>query len=229
MRGFLIDIEGLDASGKQTQTALLFNRLKSGYPIKKIEFPDYDDPSSTLVRMYLDGQFGGSPSDVNAYAASSFYAVDRYASYKRHWEADYRAGKVILADRYTSSNAIHQASKLVGAARRDFLNWLYDYEYQKLGIPKPDLVLYLQMPPPVILRLLSERYHGDEARKDIHERDSRYLEDCYESALDAAAHYGWKLICCMDGERLRSVEEIHREITSCVMEQLKTHQFERRV
>ena len=113
MSGKLIVIEGLDGSGKSTQTELLQKNLAAlSVDTKRIKLPDYDDPSSTLVRMYLGGEFGNDPSCVNVYAASSFYAVDRYASYSRHWKEDYLSGKVILADRYTSSNAVHQAVKL---------------------------------------------------------------------------------------------------------------------
>lgn len=166
MSGKLIVIEGLDGSGKSTQTELLQKKLAAlSVDTKRIKLPDYDDPSSTLVRMYLGGEFGNDPSCVNVYAASSFYAVDRYASYSRHWKEDYLSGKVILADRYTSSNAVHQAVKLPQSEWDDYIKWLCDYEYEKLAVPKPDRIIYLDMPVDVSQQLMTKRYGGDEVKK----------------------------------------------------------------
>ena len=166
MPGKLIVIEGLDGSGKSTQTELLQKKLAAlSVDTKRIKLPDYDDPSSTLVRMYLGGEFGNDPSCVNVYAASSFYAVDRYASYSRHWKEDYLSGKVILADRYTSSNAVHQAVKLPQSEWDDYIKWLCDYEYEKLAVPKPDRIIYLDMPVDVSQRLMTKRRRRGEKRR----------------------------------------------------------------
>ncbi len=213
--GRLAVIDGLDGSGKTTQFDRLSEYLDNhGTSYRRICFPDYDEPSSALVKMYLAGEFGGSADAVNAYAASSFYAVDRYASYKRFWEEDYRAGRLILAARYTTSNAIHQMAKLPREEWDDYLAWLEDYEYGKLGLPRPSAVAFLDMPPEVSQRLLSHRYAGDESRKDIHERDRAYLRRCRETALYAAERLGWKVVsCARDGEPLPEAE-----ITACLIQ-----------
>ena len=189
--GQLVVLDGLDGSGKTTQLARLGGYLTGrGIHYRQISFPDYRNPSSSLVRMYLDGAFGSSPDAVGAYAASSFYAVDRYASYKQFWQPDYEAGALILAARYTTSNAIHQMGKLPKSEWDAYLRWLEDYEYGLLGLPRPDLVIFLDMPPEVSQTLLSGRYEGDEAKKDIHERDRAYLLRCRDSALYAAEAMG---------------------------------------
>lgn len=188
----LIVIEGLDGSGKATNAALLADYLKEqGKTVKKITFPVYDSDSSALVRMYLSGQFGTKPSDVGAYAASAFYAVDRFASYRTDWKEALDAGHYVIADRYTTSNAVHQASKLEGAERDSYLEWLYDFEFVKLGLPRPDAVIYLDVPPEVSQKLIEGRYQGDNSKKDIHEKDVAYLEHCREAALYAADRLGW--------------------------------------
>lgn len=195
--GRLVVLDGLDGSGKSTQLDRLHTWLEdSGIPYRPICFPDYDQPSSALVKMYLAGEFGDKAGDVNAYAASSFYAVDRYASYKRFWQKDYEAGKTIVAARYTTSNAIHQMAKMPREQWADYLSWLEDYEYGKLGLPRPDAVLFLDMPLEIAQQLLSHRYQGHEERKDIHERDLTYLENCRRAALYAAETSGWQVISC---------------------------------
>lgn len=209
----LVVIEGLDGSGKSTQTALLKEYLTvHGTPVRQIKLPDYDDPSSTLVKMYLGGEFGSNPEDVNVYAASSFYAVDRYASYRRHWQADYEAGTLILADRYTTSNAVHQAVKLPETEWKDYLQWLSDYEYVKLGIPRPDSVLFLDMPVDVSQKLMTARYGGEEGKKDVHEANVQYLYACRKAALFAATELGWSVVTCADGDRPLPIEQIHADI-----------------
>lgn len=193
----LIVLDGLDGSGKSTQLERLngyFSENNINY--KQISFPDYEQPSSALVTMYLRGEFGGSAEAVNAYAASSFYAVDRYASYKKFWQEDYEAGKLILAARYTTSNAIHQMGKLPRDQWDAYLAWLEEYEYGLLQLPRPDRVLFLDMPLDISQRLLSGRYGGAEEKKDIHERDIAYLKTCRESALYAAEKLGWIVISC---------------------------------
>ena len=208
----LIVIEGLDGSGKATQAKQLADNLsRQGYAVREVSFPDYDSPSSALVKMYLAGEFGDRPSDVNAYAASAFYAVDRYASFKKDWQQDYARG-VVIADRYTTSNAIHQCSKLPAGEWEDFLNWLFDMEYQKLGIPRPELVIYLRVDPEVSQALMLARYGGHEERKDIHERDMDYLRRCQNAADYCAQRLGWQVVeCCEDG-RMRSIESIQADI-----------------
>jgi len=190
----LIVIEGLDGSGKATQAKLLTSTLQEmGRTVRQVSFPDYESDSSALVKMYLAGEFGTSPSDVNAYAASSFYAVDRYASFKKDWEKDYAEG-IIVADRYTISNAIHQCSKLPQEQWDGYLDWLFDFEYRLLGIPEPDLVIYLKVDPEVSQRLLAERYHGDISKEDIHEKDREYLRRCQEAAAYCVDRLGWSVI-----------------------------------
>ena len=208
----LIVIEGLDGSGKATQAKRLTEALvEKGIPVREVSFPDYGSDSSALVRMYLSGQFGTDPQDVNAYAASSFFAVDRFASYKKDWHRDYARG-VVIADRYTTSNAVHQCSKLPKEQWDDFLNWLFDFEYKKLGIPAPDRVIYLNVDPAISQALMTARYSGDENKKDIHERDIAYLRHSREAAAYCAEKLGWETVdCCRDGQ-MRSIEDIHKDV-----------------
>ena len=212
--GKLIIFEGLDGSGKGTQAALTAQKLRQRcVTLRHVTFPDYDSESSALVKMYLSGRFGQKPDDVNAYAASSFYAVDRFASYKTDWGAFYREGGLVLSDRYTTSNAVHQCSKLPPAQWDGFLNWLFDFEYKKIGIPEPDLVLYLAVDPEVSQKLLENRYHGDESKKDIQEKDREYMARSRAAAEYCARTLGWQRIeCTCAGRAMRPVEEINAEI-----------------
>lgn len=220
--GKLIVIEGLDGCGKTTQINRLPEVLsKKGLDSKIISFPDYEDPSSTLVRMYLGGEFGDKPDSVNAYAASLFYAVDRYASYKRHWSEYYEAGGVIISGRYVESNAYHQMAKLPEEEWETYLEWLYETEYQKTAIPKPDLVIFLDMPVEVSTAMMTSRYSGDEAKKDIHEKDKQYLSNCRKAAKYAAQNKGWTVIGCAENGRPRSIEAISEDIAKCVLEAVK--------
>lgn len=213
MNGKLIVIEGLDGSGKATQAQLLCKSLKErGMKVKKVSFPNYDSDSSALVKMYLNGQFGTDPNDVNAYAASSFYAVDRYASYKKDWGTFYSAGGVIVADRYTTSNAIHQCSKLPKNQWDEYLDWLFYFEYVQLGIPKPDVVIYLNVDTKISQKLMTKRYKGNENRKDIHEGNLKYLEHSREASEYCSRKLGWKEIICCTENGMRSIEDIHGEI-----------------
>ncbi|KLU67906.1 thymidylate kinase [Desulfosporosinus acididurans] len=215
MKGKLIVIEAGDGSGKATQTKLLFERLKAeNYTIKKVEFPNYKSDSSTLIKMYLKGEFGRNPNDVNPYAASTFYTVDRYASYKKEWEEFYLGGGIILADRYTTSNMVHQASKLLDKGERKvYLDWLEDLEFQKFKLPVPDCVIFLDMPPHFSQTLMNNRQNkfGDE-NKDIHESNYEYLVHSYNTACEIGADYEWKRIDCVSNDKLRSIEEIHNDI-----------------
>lgn len=209
----IIVIEGLDGSGKATQTKILADKLiQNGLTVKKLGFPDYSNPSSSLVKMYLDGSFGDKPEDVNAYAASAFYAVDRVASFLQFWKADYENGSVILSDRYATSNIIYQMSKLDESLWESFIEWQTDFEYNKLGIPQPDLVIYLDVEPEISQKLMEKRYNGDSSKKDLHEKNLKFLLDCRKSAVYAAKKCGWIVInCCKNGE-IKSIDEIAKEI-----------------
>jgi len=209
MKGKLVVIEGVDGSGKSTQ----FNRLVRRLEQEKTDFrtfklPRYSEPSSAPLRMYLNGDFGDDPDCVNAYAASVLFAVDRYASYKLDWGAYYDKGGLVLADRYTTSNAVHQGAKLGRADRGAFFDWLFDLEYGRMELPKPDLVLLLDMPTELSLKLIG----GRDGAADIHERDVRYLRDCRVCALDAAQRFSWRVVPCAQDGKIRGVEDIHAQI-----------------
>ena len=220
--GKLVVIEGLDGSGKSTQLDLLYENLKKhGIECRAVSFPDYDNPSSTLVKMYLNGNFGTNPNDVNAYAASVFYTVDRYASYKAKWGEYYKNGGTVVSGRYTTSNAVHQASKLSEDKWEDFLSWLYDFEYNKIGIPKPDKVIFLDMPVEVSQKLLTKRYEGDNSKKDIHESDTEYLDRCRKAAIFTANYSGWEIIPCADCGEARSIEDIANDVLNSVLKLYK--------
>ncbi|HHZ06546.1 MAG TPA: deoxynucleoside kinase [Clostridiales bacterium] len=212
-KGKLIVIEGLDGSGKATQTAGVLRHLtENRLDVKSVSFPDYDNPSSALVKMYLDGSLGHTPGDVNPYAAASFYAVDRYASYKQFWQRDYAAGKLILADRYATSNAIYQLAKLPQTQWDSFLEWIEDYEYNLLQLPRPDRVIFLDMPPSISQHLMSQRYNGDEGKKDLHESNVAYLQQCRQSALYSAQKLNWHIILCAENNKPRNIDSINNEI-----------------
>ena len=218
-KGRLIVIEGLDGSGKATQAKLLAETLqKQGLKVRSVTFPDYESDSSALVKMYLRGEMGSHPDDVNAYAASTFYAVDRYASYKKDWQKAYAEGEIIIADRYTTSNMVHQCSKLPKEQWESYLDWLFDLEYTKMGIPAPDAVVYLQVDPAVSQRLMSQRYQGDESKKDIHEKDTEYLARSRNAAEYCADRYGWRRVECTGDGAMRSIESIHASVLQTLKE-----------
>ncbi|MBQ7231599.1 MAG: deoxynucleoside kinase [Oscillospiraceae bacterium] len=211
--GKLIVIEGTDGSGKSTQFRRLTQRLESeGKAFQKLVFPQYAEPSSALIRMYLGGEFGSNPADVNAYAASVFYAVDRYASFKKVWGQWYEGGGLIISDRYTTSNAVHQASKEPVEKQAQFLQWLYDLEYDRMGLPCPDLVIYLDVPTDYTEKMMRRREEDTNTQADIHEKDMAYLATCRRTGKAAAEFYGWKVIQCVENGAMRSIEEIHEEI-----------------
>ena len=217
-KGKLIVLEGIDGSGKSAQYRRLCARFdEMGMAYHHIVFPRYDQESSALIRMYLNGAFGAHPSDVNAYAASTFFAVDRYASYRTDWGEIYENGGLILSDRYTTSNAIHQGSKLPEAELPAFFDWLYDLEYGKMGLPRPDLVLYLDVDLPTSLKRMQHRQEKLNTKADIHEQDEAYLRSCRESAAMVVDYGGWTRIDCARDGQVRSVDDIHRE----VMERLR--------
>ena len=174
-----------------------------------MSFPNYDEPSSALVKMYLNSEFGNSPDDVNVYAAASFYAVDRYASYKKFWQENYENGQIIIADRYTTSNEIYQLCRLKKSQWDEYLCWLEDYEYNKLGLPKPDLVAYLDMPVEVSQKLMQNRYNGDNSKKDLYEKNVEFLKKCRETAMYTAQKFDWKVVPCSEGEKPKPISEIN--------------------
>ncbi len=219
MSGKLIVFEGTDGSGKATQSRLLFERLRrEGVDCRKLNFPRYGEKSAALVELYLGGAFGTHPSDVNAYAASTFYSVDRYASYKQDWGKYYEAGGLLIADRYTTSNAVHQASKLPEGERQAYLRWLFDFEYRLLGLPEPSLVFYLDVPTELSERMLRAREQATSTTADIHEQDEDYLRRCREAAARTIEECGWRRIDCSSGGEMRAIEDIHEEIYCCVRE-----------
>ena len=211
--GKLIVLEGTDGSAKSTQFQRLTDRLsQEGRQFQKLVFPQYSEPSSALIRMYLGGEFGARPSDVNAYAASAFYSVDRYASYKKVWGQWYESGGLVVSDRYTTSNAVHQTSKEPPEKQSDFLKWLYDFEYSKLGLPRPDLVVYLDVPTDFTEKMMRSREAATHTHADIHEQDLEYLATCRRTGRAAAEYYGWTVIGCVKNGAMRSIDDIHEEI-----------------
>ncbi len=215
-KGKLIVIEsGSDASGKATQTEKLYNRLlEEGYKVRTVSFPSYDKEHSSLVKMYLNGDFGKKAEDVDCYVASTFFTVDRYASYKTLWGSFYEEGGIILCDRYTTSNMVHQAAKLTEGEKDKFLEWLWDFEFNLYKLPKPDLVLFLNVTPKVTASLMQNRPSKIDggSQKDIHERDEEYLRKSYENALYVANKYNWTKINCVLNEKMRTIDSIHEEL-----------------
>lgn len=223
MVGKLFVIEsGTDGSGKATQTKKLYDRLvEDGYRVRKVEFPNYESESSSIIKMYLRGDFGDKAGDVDAYVASTFYAVDRYASYKLEWEKFYLDGGIILADRYTTSNMVHQASKMDTREEKEkFLDWLEEFEYGLYKIPRPDRVFFLDVPLRVSAKLMEERKNKftNEDAKDIHERDLEYLSKTYDNAKYVAEKFDWTQIDCTDGMSMKTVEDINDDIYSRVID-----------
>ena len=215
--GKLIVFEGTDGSGKSTQFELLAKRLEAEQiGFQRLRFPQYEEPSSALIRMYLGGAFGDDPEAVNAYAASTFYAVDRYASYQCVWKDYYQGGGFVVSDRYTTSNAVHQGSKVPEGERAEFFHWLYDLEYDRMGLPRPDLVVLLDMPVELSEQLMRKREQSTGTHADIHERDEDYLKKCRDVALHAAEYYGWRTVSCAKDGVIRSVEDIHEEVYAIV-------------
>lgn len=222
MKGTLIVLEGIDGSGKETQASLLENKLKEkGREVMHISFPDYKSPSSALVKMYLNGDFGKNPEDVNPYAASLFYAVDRFASYRMKWKDFYQKGGIIIADRYTTSNMVHQMTKYEDKkARKDFLAWLEKTEYEELELPVPDLVILLDIPLRVSENLVKERARQG-GSMDIHEQHLGYLRKCHDAYQELVNLYGWKRIPCTEEGKLRTIEDIGKDVEKAAAEVIR--------
>lgn len=216
----IIVVEGVDSSGKATQTQLLYERLsKNGNNVNKVSFPNYDSPSSAIVKMYLNGDFGEDASAVSPYAASSFFAIDRFASVNGQWRDVFSGDGIVIADRYVTSNMVHQASKISDLKEKEkFLDWLYDFEYGKLSLPKPNLVIFLDMPVECAKELMRHRKNKIDQSdvKDIHERDGEYLANSYNNAVGVAEKFGWHSIRCAENGKVRSVEDISEEIYDAV-------------
>ena len=215
--GRLIVFEGTDGSGKATQSRLLCKRLeREGIPCRKIDFPRYGKPSAVMVQEYLNGKLGKNPGDVNAYAASMFFSMDRYASYKQDWGDFYENGGLVVANRYTTSNAVHQASKLLKSDRKEYLEWLFHLEYDLLGLPKPDLVIYLDMPTEITERMMRQREKDTGTHADIHEQDEVYLKNCRANAKEIVKACGWSVVDCAEDEKPRTPEDIHAQVYQLV-------------
>lgn len=220
-KGKLIVLEGIDGSGKSTQYRRLCQRMENDkIDYNHIVFPRYDKESSALLRLYLGGAFGTDPGDVNAYTASTFYAVDRFASYRDDWGKIYENGGLILSDRYTTSNAVHQGCKLPDDELPDFFNWLADLEYVKMGLPRPDLVIYLDVDIETATRRMRRREAKNNTQADIHEKDTAYLERCLRTAGMAAEHYGWVRVPYKKDGAEREADEKNAEIYSVVLKAL---------
>ena len=217
-KGKIIVLEGIDGSGKSAQYRKLCARLQSeGVNFRSVEYPRYSEETSSLIRMYLAGQFGENPNDVNPYASSIFYAVDRYASFMTDWKDYYRGGGLMLLDRYTTSNAVHQGAKLPEGEQPAFFDWLYDLEYVKLGLPRPDLVIYLDVDLETSLARVRHRQEKTGKDGDIHEKDAAYLAKCIATGSRAADHYGWKRVDFKKNGQIRELDEKHEEIFADVM------------
>ncbi len=216
----IIVIEGVDSSGKATQSQLLAKKLENdGKPVISVEFPNYKSNSSSVVKMYLNGDFGSDPNSVSPYAASTFFAVDRFASVNGEWKENFKDGNIIIADRYTTSNMVHQASKIANKEEKSkFLDWLYDFEYNILSLPQPDLVIFLDMPVENARQLMAERANkiDNSSVKDIHERNEGYLQQSYDNACFVAEKYGWNRIKCAVDGKVRTIEDISDEIYEAV-------------
>ena len=217
MENRLIVIEGLDGGGKSTQLEL----IKKVYPdFRYITFPNYNSPSGEIVTNYLKGVYNEENSLVSAYTASCFYAVDRYTSYKTDWEKDIKSGKTVISARYVSSNAMYQMTKLPEEKWEDYLDWLYDMEYNKFGMPKPLGTIFLDMPTEVSRKLLLKRYNGDETKLDLHESNLNFMNDCRKAAEYVAKKEGWTIISCSENGEPLPIDLIHREIIKKIKELL---------
>lgn len=221
--GKIIVIEGTDSSGKETQTNLLFERLNEDIgkemKVKKISFPNYESPACAPVKMYLAGEFGEDPIKINPYPISTMYAIDRYASFKQDWEKFYNESGIIVTDRYTTSNMVHQASKIENYDEKlEYLNWLEDLEYEKIRIPRPDVVIFLNMPTEFAIQLMEMRKNKitGEMKKDIHEKNHDYLKKSHDNACEVAKLQNWVEVMCVEGDRIKTIEEIGAEVYNIV-------------
>ncbi|MDR1240525.1 MAG: thymidylate kinase [Oscillospiraceae bacterium] len=213
--GKIIVIEGLDGSGKKTQSRILADQLSErGHNVKIISIPNYKSLSSGPLRIYLQGGLSENAFDVNAYAASSFFAVDRFINYIKFWKDFYqKKDSILICDRYTTSNMIYQLAKIKRECWDEFLEWLIEYEYKKLEIPEPDAVVYLKIPLKISQELMKIRYKGDISRRDLHESDEKYLVECELAAQYSSRKFNWNIIDCLDkNEKIDTTERISNKI-----------------
>jgi dTMP kinase len=214
----LIVIEGTDGSGKATQTALLVEKLKqAGKQVEMFDFPQYGQKSAALVEEYLNGKFG-TADEVGPYRASIFFACDRYAASFRMREL-LSKGTIVIANRYATTNMAHQAGKIRDPEERDaFLEWENNLEFGIFGIPKPDKVIVLHVPPEIGQTLVGlkkgaeRKYLEDGKKQDIHEADINHLRNASEAYLYSAKKYGWEIIECAPGGKLKTIEDIAAEL-----------------
>ncbi|MGL4534672.1 MAG: dTMP kinase [Fusobacteriaceae bacterium] len=218
--GKIIVIEGTDSSGKETQSNIIFEKLKgNGINVKKISFPNYESPACAPVKMYLAGEFGEDPIKINPYPISTMYAIDRYASFKQNWGKFYKDGGIVITDRYTTSNMVHQASKIENYNEKlEYLDWLEDLEYEKIKIPRPNIVIFLNMPTEFAIKLMESRKNKitGEMKKDIHEKNHEYLKKSHDNACEVAKLQNWVEIMCVEKNRIKTIEEISEEIFNVV-------------
>ena len=211
--GKFIVLEGLDGSGKTTQTKYLAEYLRKNGKVRELSFPCYGEKSCTLVQMYLDGELGNDPAATNGYAASCFFAADRYISYVTDWKKDIDDPDcTVVATRYTTSNAYHQLSKLPREEWDSFLNWIFDFEFKKIGLPAPDEVVLLSMDPALSTKNVEIRSSETGQKQDIHEKDPGYLLRSFEAAGYAAEKCGWHTVVCAPEGKMLSREEIFDRI-----------------
>lgn len=218
MRKLIVIDSGVDGSGKATQAAMLFEKLNKEYNVRKLSFPNYNTKSCGPVEMYLSGEFGSNPEDIDPYTASTFYAIDRYASFVTDWKKDYE-NSIIISDRYVTSNLIHQGSKLQNKDMIDeYCDWVTNLEYNKNKIPKPDLVIFLDVPVEFSLELMKNRKNkiNGESKKDIHESSEEHLRKSYNNSMYICEKYKWEKISCIKDNKMRSIEEISEEIFKIV-------------
>lgn len=220
MESYIISIEGTDGCGKHTQAVLLKEHLeKIGKKVLLCSFPNYDSPSSAPVKMYLGGELGDNADDTDAYQASALFAVDRLCTYKSLLKRHIDNGEIIILDRYTPSNALHQACKLGSREEIDeFLKWLFDFEYNVLSLPVPDKVFFLDVPTEVSENLRRIRQAKSGAAADIHEHDQTHLKRAYLTGKYVAQKYHWDEINCINSHgELMSVEEIHEKMYASLL------------
>jgi dTMP kinase len=221
-----IVIDGSDGSGKATQLKELIKHLKkSGVKTAIVDFPRYDKPASFFVREYLNGKYG-SLKEMGPYKSSIFYALDRFdaASEIRKW---LKEGRVVIANRYVSSNMAHQGAKILKSAeRRKYFNWNYSLEYEIFGIPKPNLTIVLNVPATIAQGLVdkkgSREYIGG-VKRDIHEANLQHLKRAEATYKELIGLYpkDFRLIMCVESKRLLSVPEVHEKVWDMVKKVIK--------
>lgn len=218
MKGKIIVFEGLDGSGKCTQSKLLFEYLKKRRENVHWEsIPNYNSSSSSPIKMYLNKEITNNLYDINEYSTSSFFAVDRVINYFQTWKKIYENGSIIICDRYSTSNMIYQLAKTKKSKWDEFLEWVEDYEYNKLTLPSPDMVIYLKVPIKISQDLIKKR-----SSPDLYESNKDFLKKCSEAADYSSKKFNWNVInCSQNGEKIDSIEEISEKIVNIVEKTLQ--------